>query len=380
MVTYPSVPSTEQKSQTRPGEFRIPHYADGDRCARARFNQHTGRTATRTEGYCPCNGRNRKSSENCSRHRQNRPGVSEEELRGFSQDKLKTIRAGRRRRRACDLVVRREQVFFDNVDNLVPTHSFNALASATLPKGTLTVLPPHQKFLPRVAFSFGEAFHTNDPRIGTPGQSIAALPTVIIPSHGLQLVISKEIADTDFSATLARVSNAMELAKIDPDTGLQESIGPSLTRSVTLAARRRFTFASLQGSWARATAIDRLSDQDVPEAPRLIWDVEGTLNRLPFGLIARGEYEVVGRKPLGEGFTAMPVREFRLALLHSFRDGQMDLGLNSLIARGYTGQTVEFVQAPGQSGPVEKIVGVPLKPSISMSWSYNFHSTQSPLK
>jgi hypothetical protein len=279
-----------------------------------------------------------------------------------------------------DLGIRREEVFFDNVDKLFPTDSFNALAGITMPKGTLTVLPPHQKFLPRVAFSFGEAFHTNDPRIGILGQSSPATPTVIVPSHGLQLVISKEIAHTDFSATLARVSNSMELAKIDPDTGLQESIGPSLTRSVTLAARHRFTFGSLQASWARATAIDRLTGQDIPEAPRLIWDVEGTLNRLPFGLRARSEYEVVGRKPLGDGFTAMPVREFRLALLHSFRDGQMDLGLNSLIARGYTGQTLEFFQTPGQIDPVEQIVGVPLKSYISMSWSYNFHSAQRPVK
>jgi hypothetical protein len=68
----------------------------------------------------------------------------------------------------------------------------------------------------------------------------------------------------------------------------------------------------------------------------------------------------------------MPVRELRLALLHSFRDGQMDLGLNSLIARGYTGLTLEFVHTPGQIDPVEQIVGVPLKSYVSISWSYNF--------
>ena len=48
---------------------------------------------------------------------------------------------------------------------------------------------------------------------------------------------------------------------------------------------------------------------------------------------ARSEFEEVGRKPLGDGFTAVPVREFRLSLVRSFRDGQMDLGMNSEILR-----------------------------------------------
>ena len=54
--------------------------------------------------------------------------------------------------------------------------------------------------------------------------------------------------------------------------------------------------------------------------------------RLPFSLRVRSEFENVGRKPLGNGFTAAPVRELRIAVLRSFRDGKMDLGLNWLIA------------------------------------------------
>jgi hypothetical protein len=217
----------------------------------------------------------------------------------------------------------------------------------------------------------GEAFHTNDPRIA-PSAGMSSTPTVIVPSHAMQLVISKGIARVDFTATLARVSNAMELAKIDPDTGLQENVGPSLTRSITLSAHRYFPFGSLQASWARATATDRMTGEDIPEAPRLIWDVAGTMNRLPFGLRARSEFESVGRKPLGSGFTAVPVREFRFSLLRSFRDGQMDLGLNSLLASGYTGQTVETLQLAGDTTPVDRIVGVPLKSYVSLSWVYNF--------
>ena len=270
-----------------------------------------------------------------------------------------------------DAGIRREEVSLDNVDRIVPTNSFNKTAGITLPKGTLTLLPPKQKFLPKVAFSVGEAFHTNDPRIA-PSAGISSTPTVIVPSHAMQLVVSKDIARTDFTVTLARVSNAMELAKIDPDTGLQQDVGPSLTRSITLSARRYFSFGSLQASWARATATDRITGEDIPEAPRLIWDVAGTVNRLPFGLRARTEFENVGRKPLGSGFTAVPVREFRFSLLRSFRDGQMDLGLNSLLASGYTGQTVETLQLAGDTTPVDRVVGVPLKSYVSLSWVYNF--------
>jgi hypothetical protein len=58
--------------------------------------------------------------------------------------------------------------------------------------------------------------------------------------------------------------------------------------------------------------------------------------------------------------------------VRSFREGQMDLGLNSLIARGYTGQTIETLQAAGQFVASEQIVGVPLKSYVSLSWTYNF--------
>ena len=117
---------------------------------------------------------------------------------------------------------------------------------------------------------------------------------------------------------------------------------------------------------------DRITGADIPEAPRLIWDVSGTLNHLPFGIRARSEFEEVGRKPLGDGFTAAPVREFRLSLVRSFREGQMDLGMNSLIARGYTGQTIETLQVEGQTAAAEQVVGVPLKSYVSLSWTYNF--------
>src|SRR6516225_5825355 len=51
-------------------------------------------------------------------------------------------------------------------------------------------------------------------------------------------LVQKEILKTDFRITLARVTNDQELAKIDPDTGLQQDVGPSIIRSITVSARR----------------------------------------------------------------------------------------------------------------------------------------------
>lgn len=99
-----------------------------------------------------------------------------------------------------------------------------------------------------------------------------------------------------------------------------------------------------------------------PEAPRprTIADVLGTLDRLPFHLRARSEFEYVGAKPLGDGFTGVPVKEFCLALLRSFSAGRMSVGMNLFIARGYTGQTTETFALPDETAPFERIVGMRL--------------------
>ena len=70
---------------------------------------------------------------------------------------------------------------------------------------------------------------------------------------------------------------------------------------------------------------DRSSGEPTPEAPRTILDVLGTLDTLPLHIQARGEFEYVGAKPLGDGFTGVPVKEFRFALLRPFADGRMSL-------------------------------------------------------
>src|SRR5262249_56337129 len=98
----------------------------------------------------------------------------------------------------------------------------------------------------------------------------------------------------------------------------------------------------------------------------------GTIDRLPFHLLARGEYEQVGRKPLGDGFVAVPVREFRGALIRPFETTGLDVGVNFLIAKGYGGQTLETLGLPGKGSPFERITGLPLKSYITASATYHF--------
>jgi hypothetical protein len=268
-----------------------------------------------------------------------------------------------------DLGVRQEEVRMNNEDLINPQNSFNKLAALTLPKGTLTFLPPERGYLPTVAFSYGKAFHTEDPRIGMgTGQ-----PTLVAPSSAYQLVLSKVIKQTQLYVTLRHVSNSQELAKIDPDTGLQQIVGPSRNRVLAISLQRNFSRGALFVSYSQADARDTQTGLPVPEAPRFIWDVVGSENHLPLGLQARGEFEYVRAKPLGDGFTGVPVKEFRGAVLRAFRENSMSIGVNFLIASGYTGQTTEVLALPTEAAPFERVVGVPLKSYVSMSWTYYFN-------
>jgi len=222
-----------------------------------------------------------------------------------------------------------------------------------------------------VALSYGDAFHTEDPRIGTGTGD----PTLLARSRAYQLVLDKMLKKTEFRMTLRRVTNSQELAKIDRDTGLQENVGPSINRVITVSLQRTFSQGSLLISYSQANARDRVTGELVPEAPRLIWDAVATINRLPFHLRARSEFEYVRAKALGDGFTGAAVPEFRGAVLRPFFDGRMTLSTEFLIASGYTGQTTEVFAIPSDAAyprPIERVVGVPLKSHIAFSWAYHF--------
>jgi hypothetical protein len=270
-----------------------------------------------------------------------------------------------------DVGVRQEEVWMNNQDLIHPQNSFDKLASLSLPKATLTLFPAANGILPAVAFSYGEAFHTSDPRIGTGG----AQPTLLASSRAYQLRISKDIKQYQFNVTLRRTSNSQELAKIDPDTGLQQDLGPSLNRSIVVSVQRNFSRGAFYISYAQADARGTQTGQPVPEAPRLIWDAVASVNRLPWSLQARGEFEFVRAKPLGvdkEGhpIAGVPVTEVRGALLRPFLQNRMSLAANFLIASGYTGQTTETIPTQPQPCPVICVVGVPLKSYLSLSWTY----------
>jgi hypothetical protein len=106
---------------------------------------------------------------------------------------------------------------------------------------------------------------------------------------------------------------------------------------------------------------------------QLIWDVVGSENKLPFRLQARGEFEYVRAKPLGDGFVGVPNCEIRGAVLRPFQDNRMSPGVSFLIAKGYTGQITETLPSQPNSCPIECVVGVPLKSYVSLSWTYYFN-------
>lgn len=266
---------------------------------------------------------------------------------------------------------RRDEIGFDNHDLYRPELSFSRHASVNSPKATLSLLPPENfaRFLPSLSLSYGQAFHVNDPRIGTTATQGG---TLVSKARSYQLVVSKTIAKTEFRATLAHVTTAQQLARISNDTGLQRDEGPGLVKSVAATARRNFSHGFVQVLYAKADARDRETGEPTPEAPRLIWDVLATMDKLPFKLVARGEYEHVGIKPLGDSFHAVPVREFRGALLRAFPSQQIDLGLNVFIASGYGGQTLETIALPGEGEPFERVTGFPLRSYVSASLTYHF--------
>ena len=272
-----------------------------------------------------------------------------------------------------NLGLRHDEVDFNNRDRLNPASSFGERQGVNSPKGTISLFG-ESPWLPTVAFSYGQAFHVNDPRIGITGTRGG---TVISKARSYQIVTSKTIAKTDFKVILAHVTTSQQLARINNDTGLQEDLGPGLLKSLTISARRYFSHGFLQGSFAKADARDRIAGEPTPEAPRLIWDLLGAINRLPFGLQARGEYAYVGRKPLGNGFASVPVREFRGALIRSFDGKRMDVGMNFLIVRGYAGQTLETLALPGEGQPFERVTGFRLKSYVTASWTYRFGRTRS---
>jgi len=273
---------------------------------------------------------------------------------------------------------RRDEINFDNQDLLRSQNSFQQWVGVNSPKATISFLPSDSWYAPLISFSFGQAFFTEDPRIGTG----TAAGTPVATARAYQLVASKTIHKTDVRLTLGHVTNSQQLAKIDPDTGLPFDEGPSRLRFMTLTVRRNFRSASLLATFSKADARDLKTGEPTPEAPRTIFDLLGTIQKLPFGLQARGEFEYVGTKPLGTGClpvlinecTGTPVKEFRGALVRPFLNGRLTAGVNFLIASGYTGQTTENFSP----SDIQEVVGVRIPSYASATLTYRFGRTGAP--
>jgi len=280
---------------------------------------------------------------------------------------------------------RRDQIDINNDDLFHSENSFQKWVGVNSPKATFSFLPKDSWYVPLISLSFGQSFFTEDPRLGSgTGSSTPTAPgTPVATAHSYQLVASKMVGKTDIRLTLGHVTSSAELAKIDPDTGLLQNQGPGRMRFMTLAVGHTFQFGSLLATFSKADARDLLSGAPTPEAPRTILDFLGTIQRLPFRLQARGEFEYIGTKPLGTGCnpgnltaecTGTPVKEFRGALLRPFLNGRLDAGVNFLIAGGYTGQTTENFYPSA----VQEVVGVRNPSSVSLSFTYRFGRTNAP--
>lgn len=273
---------------------------------------------------------------------------------------------------------RRDEIDFDNEDLLHSQNSFQHWVGLNSPKATISFLPNDSTHLPTLSLSFGQSFFTNDPRIGTGN----APPTPVNRAHSYQLVASKSIYKTDFRLTLGHVTTSQTLGQLDADTGLQENQGPGRLRFASLAVRRNFAQGSILATFSKADARDLFSGQPTPEAPRTIFDLLGTIQTLPLHLQARGEFEYVGVKPLGTGClpnrdaqcTGTSVREFRAAIIRPFKDGRLNVGVNFLVAAGYTGQTIENFG----SSDLQEVVGVRIPSYASVIFNYRFKPKGTP--
>jgi uncharacterized protein involved in tellurium resistance len=273
---------------------------------------------------------------------------------------------------------RRDQIDFNNRDLLHSENSFRQWVGVNSPKATISFLPKDSWFVPLISLSFGQAFFTNDPRIGTGSTP----PTPVNTAHSYQLVASKTFHKTDVRITLGHVATSQTLGALDADTGLQEDEGPGRLRFMTIAVRRNFSQGSLLATFSKADARDVDSGQPTPEAPRTMFDLLGTVQKLPFRLQARGEFEYVAAKPLGTGCLPDPnaecvgvtVREFRAAVIRPFMNGRLTVGVNLLLASGHTGQTLETF-SPSE---VPEVAGVRIPSYASGTFTYRFGRSAAP--
>jgi len=213
-------------------------------------------------------------------------------------------------------------------------------------------------------------------------------------ARSYQLVASKTFHRTDLKLTLGHETQTAECGKIDPDDRLQFDLGPGRIRYMAVTLCQSFNYGSLEATFEQADARELDTGQVTPEAPRLIGDLSWTYQKLPFHLQAKGEFEYVGRKVVGNGCNenapndltsyclGVPNKEFRLALARPFFEGKINIGVNMMIASGHTGQTTENFATdykpcyvgplPVPDNPTAEVVGVRIPSYASINFTYRF--------
>ena len=199
---------------------------------------------------------------------------------------------------------RRDEIDMDNQNLLTPANSWSKWVGVNSPKLTLEFLPGGFLFAPLISASFGKSFFTEDPRAGAEFNG----PTSMLPveqARSYQLVTTKTFHRTDVRLTLGHETQNAEYGKIDSDQGLMFPLGPGRIRYTAATLRQSLPHGSLQATYEQADA--RLTNtfpttglpgdvaSIIPEAPRLIGDISGTYDKLPFHLWAKAEFEYVGR-------------------------------------------------------------------------------------
>jgi hypothetical protein len=70
---------------------------------------------------------------------------------------------------------------------------------------------------------------------------------------------------------------------------------------MTVAVRRNSRYGSHLATFSKTDARDIGSGEPTPETPRTLFDLLGTIQKLPYRLQARGEFGYVDTKPSGMG-------------------------------------------------------------------------------
>jgi hypothetical protein len=109
----------------------------------------------------------------------------------------------------------------------------------------------------------------------------------VLPSMFILLALS--LAYVRFGSlmrlTLGHETQSAEYGKVDPGQGLQFDLGPGHIRYLAATLRQRFANGSFQATFEQADArLLNTSYSIVPEAPRLIGDLLGMYQKLPFQL------------------------------------------------------------------------------------------------